>query len=162
MADDWLSDLQKEQTDPHEESLRRAQERVFQAHVEGNLIRLGVPDDGHERAHIMWAVLDSFSVERALSEMNERVLKGRGELSTVRDYVAGLDEVYPYAELTWLDRQEIWSDSVIRVEAVPQEGGFALLVNETEVEPRQDAVREALKDAFRSPQRRRRDETWEW
>ncbi|MEX2237903.1 MAG: hypothetical protein WEB00_10250 [Dehalococcoidia bacterium] len=162
MTDNWLEDLQHELTDPHEASLKHAHERVFQAHVDGNVIRLGVPDDAHECAHIMWAVIESFRTEQLLADMNERLLKGRGAVSTEKDYVSGLDDTFPYAELSWMDRNEIWSDSYVRVEASPQADGFALLVNGSEVEPRDPALREALKDAFRTPQRRRRDETWEW
>lgn len=159
---DWLDDLHKETADPREESRKRAMERVFAAHVEGNTIRLGVPEDDHERAHTMWAVLESFRVEHLLDEMNERLLKGRGAVSVERDYVSGLEQIFPYAELSWMDRAEIWSDSYVRLEALPQSDGFALVVNGSEVEPREPALKEALKDAFRSPQRRRRDEHWEW
>ena len=158
----WLEDLRQEMADPHEESLRNARQRVFKAHVEGNVIHLGVPEDAHERAHVMWAVIESFGSERLLTDMNERLLKGRGTVALEKDYVSGLDEVFPYAELSWMDRAEIWSDSYVRVEALPSQEGFALTVNGTETEPNEGALKEALKDAFRSPQRRRRDETWEW
>jgi hypothetical protein len=110
----------------------------------------------------MWAVVESFGTERLLSDMNERLLKGRGTLTFEKDYSSGLDEVFPFAELSWMDRSEIWSDSYIRVEAVPAGDGFTLVVNETQTEPNEGALEEALKDAFRAPQRRRRDETWEW
>ena len=158
----WLEDLRQEMADPHEESRRSAQQRVFRAHVEGNVIHLGVPEDPHERSHIMWAVVESFGTERLLNDMNERLLKGRGTVTLERDYSSGLDEVFPYAELSWMDRAEIWSDSYVRVEALPSGEGFALTVNGTETEPNEGSLKEALKDAFRSPQRRRRDETWEW
>ena len=158
----WLDDLQQEQSDPQEEARKRARERVLQANREGNTIHLGVPDDPTERGHIMWAVVESFGVEHLLEQMNEGLLKGRGTVKSERSYVSGLEEVFPYCELSWMDRNEIWSDNYVRVEAMAQEKGFALVVNGTEVEPTDARVKEALKDAFRSPQRRRRDEHWEW
>jgi hypothetical protein len=158
----WLEDLRQELADPHEEARKHAAERVFQAHREGNIIHLGVPASPIERGHIMWAVIESFGSEHLLEQMNERLLKSKGTVSLAKDYTSGLDEIFPYAELSWLDRNEIWSDNYIRIEAVAQGPGFALTVNGTEVEPADAAVKDALKDAFRSPQRRRRDEHWEW
>ena len=148
----WLEDLRQELADPQEEARRRAAERVFQAPREGNIIHLGVPASPVERGHIMRAVVESFGSERLLDEMNERLLKGKGTVTSAKDYSSGLDEIFPYAELSWLDRNEIWSDNYVRVEAVAHGPGFALTVNGTEVEPADSAVKEALKDAFRSPQ----------
>ena len=48
----------------------------------------------------MRAVVESFGSERLLDEMNERLLKGKGTVTSAKDYSSGLDEIFPYAERT--------------------------------------------------------------